>query len=99
MALVQANFQQPINMPGLISSKRTSGKVSTLGEETQRFEMLYTRLRTKRVIKHTTQMLQLLLSLSGDGKSAMSPQSSSIINSVFANKMMNKVDYTTSALR
>lgn len=77
--------------------------MGTVGEETQRFEMLYTRLRTKRVLAKTTDMLQLLLHLSGEGssnssKTALAPN---ILNSVFASKIMNKLDYnaTNSALQ
>ena len=49
--------------------------MGTVGEETQRFEMLYTRLRTKRVLAKTTDMLQLLLHLSGEGSSNSSKTS------------------------
>ena len=73
--------------------------MGTVGEETQRFEMLYTRLRTKRVLAKTTDMLQLLLHLSGEGnnntsKSSIAPN---ILNSVFASKIMNKLDYNASS--
>lgn len=46
-------------------------------------------------------MLQLLLHLSGDGaSSSQAVRTSSILNSVFASKVLNKVDYTSSvALR
>lgn len=77
--------------------------MGTVGEETQRFEMLYTRLRTKRVLAKTTDMLQLLLHLSGEGSSNSSKTSlaPNILNSVFASKIMNKLDYhaTNSALQ
>jgi hypothetical protein len=65
----------------------------TVGEEIQRFELLYTRFRTKRVLTRQSEMMNLLLQLSGEGKiNQTSP--SNIVSNVFTNKSLNKVDYT-----
>jgi hypothetical protein len=63
--------------------------------------MLYTRLKSKRTLRSTNEMLQMLLHLSGDGASSSHvARTPSILNSVFASKVLNKVDYTSSvALR
>ena len=45
-------------------------KATTLAEDEQRFETLYTRLRAKRVFTHTSEMLQIILNLSGEGTMA-----------------------------
>lgn len=64
----------------------------TVGEEIQRFELLYTRLRTKRILTRSNDMMNLLLQLSGDGSTG-SNSASNIVGTVFTSKTLNKLDY------
>jgi hypothetical protein len=52
--------------------------------------LLHTRLRTKRILVRQTDILHLLVNLSGNGAN----NSSGILGSVFSSKIMNKLDYT-----
>lgn len=58
----------------------------------QRVELLHTRLRTKRILVRQTDILHLLVNLSGNG--ANNVNASGILGSVFSSKIMNKLDYT-----
>lgn len=82
--------------------KGGSKGISTVGDESQRFELLYTRLRTKKALTRTTDMLHVLLQLSGDGGSQVgnntAAAASNILGSVFNTKVMNKVDYNAKKL-
>ena len=70
----------------------------TMGEEINRFEMLYTRLRTKRKLNNTNNVLHLLLQLSGQGSSQQNNNAASnILGTVFNSKILNKLDYNAAA--
>ena len=60
-------------------------------DEQQRMENLQGRLKGKRVLTKGTEVLGVLLNLAGEGDTG---QAGGIIESVFANKIVNKVDYS-----
>ena len=42
----------------------------------------------------TNEIMQLLLQMSGDGQTGNDPSQNGVLEPVFNNKVMNKVDYT-----
>ncbi|CDW82197.1 gamma-tubulin complex [Stylonychia lemnae] len=77
------------------SKPKPNNPRSSIGEEAQRFENLFQKFKKNRTLNKSTEMLHLLLQLSGEGANN-SKSSGGVLESVFNNKIINKIDYQPS---
>lgn len=66
---------------------------STIGEEVQKFENLFQRFKRNRILTKHNEILHVLLQLSGEGSNPNASGGGQVLESVFNNKIVNKIDY------